>query len=233
MDTTLTLSRNFDCKVSTAAHDRIMNLTGLSAKGAYHDEYFPYYSPPETGDTRLLGLLDTCVWAVGQHMPKLTEEQWLTLFVMVCRKGSLNPRYVSGMMQAAVATFQYDGDFSREDIDAFAELQPINWLAIALVANRFHGEGWFHTDDLRHTISEYTGEPRECVFLDDPSVEDCWTLASIQSVKGMYVAHWVYVDGTKATLTLDASFTLAGFECETDRHLAPADKTMSCFLFKP
>lgn len=235
MDTTYTLSRNFDCKVSNAAYDRIVDLTSLSAKGTHYYDHFPYYSPPETGDARLLGVLDTCVWVIGQHMPKLTEWQWLTLITVVCRGGPLNPRYVSGMMQAAAESFQYSDDFSQEDIDTFFELQPINWLVIALVANRVQEEGCFHTDDLRRTISGYTGAPEECVFLDDPSVEDCWTLTSVQSEEDMCIGHWVYVDGAKATLTLDTSdcacFKLTDFACETDRHLAPADEVMSSFLF--
>tara|TARA_Y100001951_G_scaffold30703_1_gene24020 strand:+ start:580 stop:774 length:195 start_codon:yes stop_codon:yes gene_type:complete len=42
-------------------------------------------------------------------------------------------------------------------------------------------------------------------------------------------------DGTKAELKIDSidpeHFSLAGFKCETTRHLAPANTSMSSFLF--
>ncbi|MFG6515427.1 hypothetical protein ACGYKD_16640 [Sulfitobacter sp. TB366] len=230
MDDAIVLARNVDCAKSNAAYAKITQLASLMDEDAEILGHSFYYTSPEIGDTRLLGLLDTLISVIGLHMPKMTLTQWLTLVSLVCRPGVIDPTSLC-IMKSGV----YYTEASKEDLKVFSELQPIHWLAIALVANRLHAADNDNCYGISGIISEYTGEPHECVYADGPTIDECWTLRSIQHEGSTYTGHWDFVDGTKAELKIASidteHFSLAGFKCEATRHLAPANTSMSFFLF--
>lgn len=229
MDNTIVLSRNVDCTKSNAAYSKITKLASLAEANAENLGHSNYYASPETGDARLLGLLETSIAVIGLHMPKLTETQWHTLVNLVCRPGVIDPITLRRMKLGAS-----DTGASKEDLEAFFLLQPINWLAIALVANRLYASDNDPCYGISGVVAEYTGEPYECVYADGPTIDECWTLYGIQHEGTTYTGHWTFVDGTKADLKIDHTdreyFTFASFKCETTRHLAPANTSMSKFL---
>ena len=230
MDNTIVLSRNVDCAKSNAAYAKITKLASLVDENAENLGHSDYYTSPESGDTRLLGLLETSISVIGLHMPKMTQTQWHTLLNLVCRPGVIDPTTLRLMKLGA-----NDTGASKEDLKVFSDLQPIHWLAIALVANRLHAADNDNYYGISGVISEYTGEPHECVYADGPTIDECWTLRSIQHEGSTYTGHWDFVDGTKAELKIASSnpehFSLAGFKCDATRHLAPANTSMSSFLF--
>ena len=229
MDNTIVLSRNIDCANSNAAYAKVIQLASLAEEDAENLGHSNYYYPPEIGDARLLGLLEASISVIGHHMPKMTEIQWHTLLNHVCNPGVIDPLHLRCMKLGAS-----DTGASEKDLKVFSELQPIHWLAIALVANRLHASGNNNCFGTSEVISEYTGEPYECVYADGPTIDECWTVDSILQEDFVYTVHWTFIDGTKATLKIDSSdpkrISSAGFECSTARHLAPANTSILNFL---
>ncbi len=167
MDTAIILAHNAECAKSTVAYEKVVKLASLMEEDrAKVGESF-YYDEPEVGDARLLGILDAMIWVVGRHVPKLTLQQWTTLLSQICNVGVINPKSLRLMpwgLDDIVAP--------EEDLEVYRSLQPIEWFGLSLVSNRMCTANEGIAFNLREVIAEFTGEPVECVFADDPSVAD-------------------------------------------------------------
>lgn len=182
---------------------------------------------------KVVSILRTARNLAMANFPLLTQEEWVLLLNCtdywsrsdrdMVLSIATHPRERSFLI-SELSFYLGENEGNGLDLTRLRNIGPNETHSILLVSEHF----WMNTSesplDLREILSRVSGRPKECVFFDDPNVEDLWKVAKI-----------TLSDETEGTVT----FTYAGQEMATLEFRASDDKntvtfgTLSCADNRP
>lgn len=206
----------------------------------------PFAGHAAENGKKINALLKATLTASVSHFPLLQEGAWGAL-LSVTQPG-INPASVVMMEKTlkpgCLAHLMSDLalDYSKEDwegmgIARLGELTPAEILPAMLVADVFWAPESRGGSNLRTILSQVSGRPMECVFSDDPKLEDLWevtgvTLSNLSSGQVTFS----YAGAPMATLSFELTtdpreVTCRSLECEETRPLVLPGENIRSWLF--
>lgn len=196
---------------------------------------------------RAVSILQAARNLMVANFPLLTQEEWvqfLTVADYTTRPDrammwniATQPRERSFRLNEI---YQYHGKKTYDglDIARLKTIGPNETFAILLVSDHFWAKSTPGAVDLREILSTVSGRPKECVFVDDPTVEELWKVAKIDfSGETEGKVTFTYADKEMAMLEFRVSedkntVTLGTLSCAENRPLVLPEHDLTSTLSK-
>jgi hypothetical protein len=186
--------------------------------------------------------LDCAIELAAAHFPMLTESIWNQM--LSCEDGFLDSDHLApqilapGFWANRIAQNSDACDIPIADLETVDELSAMEQFAVHLVVDRFLSQPAGEDRGLREILADFSGRAPECVFKDDPSPSELWTVREVRAAgEGRAEVLCDYAGELMAVLGVaivsDAKFHFDSLELESDRKLAfpPSKGGLYGFLF--
>ncbi|HCY98449.1 MAG: hypothetical protein A3D16_17745 [Rhodobacterales bacterium RIFCSPHIGHO2_02_FULL_62_130] len=198
---------------------------------------------PFTPAAKIATVLDCAIELAAGHFPMLTESIWNQM--LSCEDGFLDNDHLAPQILVApgfwanrLAQNSDVGDIPIADLEAVDELSAMEQFAVHLVVDRFLSQPTGQDCGLREILADFSGRAPECVFKDDPSPSELWTVREVRAAEeGRAEVLCDYAGELMAVLGVaivsDTKFHFDSLELESDRKLAfpPSKGGLYGFLF--
>ena len=161
------------------------------------DEYGDNHSPLEReycnydrpSDERVLKLLSGVLYLISNNLPDFDKATWIGL-VNHMEMYKVVTSFFPDKMEALDEVHGQPRDLPVP-LASFNDLPELTWMAILFVAQQVEDTPYDCIEDaLRVVLSHLTKLHPECVFKDDPKIEDSWTLTSLTKKGNTFDLIW-------------------------------------------
>lgn len=227
--------------------ERLLAVLHLSAPaGSDTDDECTSDQNNAANSDKVGSLLRSAIAVSASHFPMMTEDAWTALLssLQPVQNGS-NLSLIEQLLCGNYLEFYLDqiiDNYSREDYETFglsrlARLTPAEMLSCGLVADQFWAPSEGGICDLRAILSQVSGRPQECVFSDEPALEDLWEITDVMLCdKTSGRVHFSYAGTPMASLTFTVQpeieeISSGDFECNETRPLVLPNLHIRSWLF--
>lgn len=176
---------------------------------------------------------DTEISSYAGRLPALTLDEWLEVLFNFQPDDEGDKVVLEGW----IWEIYYDREEDRKDVESMQNIWRLTHSEKAFIeriAHKVLADEIQDLDSFREAIGILSNTSRHCVFSDDPTVEKCWKLVSIEQIGETYGVYWQFAGNATTFVNLayssDNTLVATNAILEWNSQMWPDGENLGSFL---